>query len=80
MTDYGSVASAALSLSETERADLAARLLDSLDGTCDEGVEEAWQEEVRRRAATADQEGVPSVPWTEVKAALLRQAAAHDAH
>jgi putative addiction module component (TIGR02574 family) len=39
----------ALGLSESERAELAHRLLLSLDDVAEEGVEEAWEEEIARR-------------------------------
>lgn len=73
-TDFGLVSSAALSLSEAERAELAARLLDSLDGPPDDDAEEAWKAEVARRAADG---GAATVPWSEVRAALLGQAESH---
>ncbi|MFS8067514.1 MAG: addiction module protein, partial [Byssovorax sp.] len=40
---------AALALPEEERAELALDLIDSLDGPADEGVEEAWADEVDAR-------------------------------
>jgi putative addiction module component (TIGR02574 family) len=39
----------ALGLSECERAELAHRLLLSLDGVAEDGVEEAWEEEIAKR-------------------------------
>jgi len=39
----------ALGLTECERAELARRLLVSLDNVAEEGVEEAWDEEIARR-------------------------------
>jgi putative addiction module component (TIGR02574 family) len=39
----------ALALPDKERADLAGRLIDSLDDTVDENAEAAWQEEIVRR-------------------------------
>ena len=39
----------ALGLSESERAELAHRLLLSLEEVAEEGVEEAWEEEVAKR-------------------------------
>jgi putative addiction module component (TIGR02574 family) len=39
----------ALELSEGERAEIAYRLLRSLDDAKEEGVEEAWEEEIARR-------------------------------
>jgi putative addiction module component (TIGR02574 family) len=76
--DYGAITSAALALPEKERADLAARLLDSLEP--EESVEEegsvtaAWQEEIRRRSKRIDRDGSPGTPWSEVKARLLARA------
>lgn len=43
-----------LSLSETERAELANVLVKSLDGLQDDGVAEAWDEEILRRIAEVD--------------------------
>ncbi len=43
-----------LSLSESERAELASQLIKSLDGPADEGVAEAWEEEIVRRIAQID--------------------------
>jgi len=73
-TQFGSVSSAALSLPEAERAELAARLLDSLDGPPDDDAGEAWKAEIARRAADR---GAATVPWAEVRAALLEQAEPH---
>jgi putative addiction module component (TIGR02574 family) len=43
----------ALALSEEERAALAVELLATLDGEADPGVEQAWVEEITRRAERA---------------------------
>jgi len=48
------IRSEALSLSEAERADLAHSLVASLDGHADQGVEKAWDAEIRRRLAQID--------------------------
>mgnify|MGYP001174050442 CR=1 FL=1 len=48
------VRSEALSLSETERAELAHNLLASLDGPADTDVETAWDAEILRRLAEID--------------------------
>ena len=40
---------AALALPEEERAELALDLIDSLEGPADEGVEQAWADEVDAR-------------------------------
>jgi len=44
----------ALSLTEEERADLAASLLNSLEATPDSDAEAQWQEEVSRRTSSLD--------------------------
>lgn len=77
--DYGSVASAALSLTATERADLAAELLDSLGAPPDEELEAAWRDEIARRVVEADRGEVRSIPWTEVESALRLRAETYDA-
>jgi putative addiction module component (TIGR02574 family) len=46
--------SEALTLSLPERAELVHDLLDSLDAPADEGVEDAWGEEIIRRIAQID--------------------------
>lgn len=46
--------SEALTLSEIERAELAHDLIESLDAPADEGVGEAWNNEIVRRIAQID--------------------------
>lgn len=60
----------ATQLSENERADLAALLLESLEGEPDEGVEAAWAEEIERRVRQIDSGEVQTIPWEEVRAEL----------
>lgn len=43
-----------MALSETERAELAHELIESLDAPRDNGVEEAWDREILRRIAAVD--------------------------
>ncbi len=57
----------ALQLDLSERAELAAELLASLDGESDEGVEAAWAAEVERRAARARSGQDVGKPWVEVR-------------
>jgi putative addiction module component (TIGR02574 family) len=65
----------ALSLSEEERADLAASLLNSLEPSPDSDAESSWQEESSRRASDLDSGKAKTIPWQEVQslvsAALL---------
>ncbi len=60
----------AASLPESDRAELAGRLLQSLDGEPDEGVEAAWAEEIERRIRQLDSGEVKTISWEEVRAKL----------
>jgi putative addiction module component (TIGR02574 family) len=60
-------------LSETERADLALSLIESLDGPADPDVEEAWRVEIERRIGQIDRGEVQLVPGDEVFAKLRRR-------
>ena len=63
----------ALVLSDEDRATLAARLLESLDRSkADDGVEEAWAAEVRRRIADYRAGRAKTIPWSEARAYLHR--------
>jgi putative addiction module component (TIGR02574 family) len=57
----------AMALSEDERAELAARLLDSLTKDAPSQLHPAWPEELRRRLAQVDSGEVTPVSWDEVK-------------
>lgn len=65
----------ALDLSEEERAQLAQRLILSLEPSNDEGLEKEWLLEAKRRAVEIDKGEVQPVPAEEVRKkaqALLR--------
>jgi putative addiction module component (TIGR02574 family) len=62
----------ALSLSEPERADLAARLLESLHGQTDSDVDEAWSQEIERRCASLDSGETVSSDWNVVRLRIER--------
>jgi len=57
----------ALQLGLSERAELVAELLASLDGEPDEEVEAAWAAEVERRAVRARSGEDPGKPWADVR-------------
>jgi putative addiction module component (TIGR02574 family) len=57
----------ALSLTEEERADLAASLLNTLDGSPDPNAESLWQEEIARRASDLDSGKAKTTPWQDVQ-------------
>ena len=58
---------AALALSLDERAKLARELIASLDGSPDEGAEEAWAAEIERRTREVEQGAIEVVPWAEAE-------------
>lgn len=61
----------ALALAPDERADVAASLLDSLDGQVDEGAEEAWAREIERRIGEVEAGVVKTIPWSEARQRIL---------
>lgn len=63
----------ATQLSESERAELALSLIESLDGEADAGVDEAWRVEIDRRVAEIDRGDVQLIPGDEVFARLRRK-------
>jgi len=56
-----------LRLSESERAEIAGALLESIEPKTDADVEQAWREEVTARVAALDSGQVETVPWEEVR-------------
>jgi putative addiction module component (TIGR02574 family) len=61
----------ALALAASERAELAARLIDSLDQSVDEDASAAWDAEIARRVSELDSGSVKPVPWPELRRRLL---------
>ena len=62
----------ALALSSQERGMVIDRLVESLDeGPPDEGVEEAWDEEVRRRVEEIDAGRAEMIPLEEVRRRIV---------
>jgi len=61
----------ALRLSERERADLAASIIDTLDQQVDEDAESAWDAEIARRTAELDAAAVKAIPWPEARRTIL---------
>lgn len=68
MATAAKVLEEAMQLTEDEREDLAARLLDSLETP--PGISIDDREELEQRAADA-RRGAPGVPWDELKRDLL---------
>ncbi len=59
-------------LTTDDRAELAGKLLESIEEPADEGVEEAWAAEIERRIADFRAGKVKTIPWAEVRAQLHR--------
>ena len=55
-----------------DRAELAGMLLESIEDSPDEGVEEAWAAEIERRVTEYRAGRVKTIPWSEVRAYLHR--------
>ncbi|MDP8989790.1 MAG: addiction module protein [Acidobacteriota bacterium] len=62
----------ALELPVEARAALVDSLLDSLDTTVDPDAETLWQAEILRRTREIDEGTVHLVPWSELRARLIR--------
>ena len=60
----------ALSLPPEGRAALADSLLESLDQEVDEGVEQAWLDEIQKRLREIDTGAVAMIPWEEAERRL----------
>lgn len=61
----------ALGLPDNDRADIAARLIDSLDQHADDDAESAWDTEIARRIADMDDGSVKLIPWPEARRVIL---------
>ena len=61
----------ALKLDESDRAEVAARLLDSLEEV-DAEAEDIWSAELERRASELESGAVQGVPWEELRERLVR--------
>jgi putative addiction module component (TIGR02574 family) len=57
----------ALRLPSADRAELAGLLIDSLEESSDEGVQQAWSNEIAKRLAELDNGSVKPIPWSEVR-------------
>ena len=62
---------AVLALSERERAEVAAQLIDSLDPGVDDNATACWDREIQRRAAELDAGQVNTIPWAEARRKIV---------
>ena len=72
MRDTATLLSEVLDLPEQDRAEVAARILESLDDTQDADVDEAWARELERRAAAVDSGEVVTSDWNVLRRRIER--------
>jgi hypothetical protein len=63
----------ALTLPDSARADLAARLIASLDPTIDADYESAWSDEIQKRISLLDSGAVQTIPWRQARDQITGQ-------
>lgn len=74
-SEFHALAKDALSLDPAQRLQLAAELIDSVEGPADAEWEAAWVAELDRRLAEADRTGNRGQAWEDVRARLLQRLA-----
>jgi putative addiction module component (TIGR02574 family) len=72
MDETTAVLEQALRLPEHDRAEIAARLLESLDPQTQQDVDEAWAAEIERRCAAVDSGEMTTSDWRDVRARIER--------
>lgn len=65
-TESQQLLQSALALSDSDRAEIAASLIHSLDSDSDENIDEAWAQEIQQRIESIDKGQVKLVPWDDV--------------
>jgi putative addiction module component (TIGR02574 family) len=63
----------ALALPDAQRAELATRLLQSLDRVVDPGAEEAWAIEIERRCAALNAGEAVTSDWSDVRRRIEKE-------
>ena len=63
----------ALKLPEKDRAELAAKLLSSLDGPSDSDARSSWLAEIERRVEELDSGTAKPIPWGELRSRLEKR-------
>ena len=64
----------AMALDDLERAELAARLLETLDPIADSDYARAWEAEIESRIRELDQGTAKAIPWEQARK-IIRQGA-----
>jgi putative addiction module component (TIGR02574 family) len=61
----------ALHLPDAERAELAAKLIESLDTQVDDDLDAAWGAEIKHRLEELDGGEVSALPWSEARRLIM---------
>lgn len=72
MNDADRLLSQVLELPESDRAELAARLIESLDFESDPAIDEEWVKEIERRCAASDAGTNVTSDWNDVRQRIER--------
>jgi putative addiction module component (TIGR02574 family) len=72
MKDTAALLDQVLSLPENDRAEMATRILESLDPEAQRDVDEAWAVEIERRCAAVDAGTLATSDWKDVRARIER--------
>jgi putative addiction module component (TIGR02574 family) len=72
MIDMVALLDQVLSLPEPKRAEIAARLLESLEPETQADIDAAWAEEIESRCAAVDDGTLPTSDWNDVRARIER--------
>jgi putative addiction module component (TIGR02574 family) len=69
-TDAQTILHNALCLADTDRAALAAKLIESLDASPDPDAVAAWEGEIARRIDELDSKRSRTIPWEQARQAI----------
>jgi putative addiction module component (TIGR02574 family) len=72
MKDTAALLDQVLSLPENDRAEMATRILESLDPEVQRDVDEAWAFEIERRCAAVDAGTLTTSDWKDVRTRIER--------
>jgi putative addiction module component (TIGR02574 family) len=73
MKETAAVLEEVLRLPPEDRAEFAARLLESLHAESQDEIDEAWALEIERRCAAVDDGTLQTSDWSEVRACIERE-------
>ncbi|MBV8543742.1 MAG: addiction module protein [Acidobacteria bacterium] len=73
MRDREELLAEVLHLPEQERAEVAARIIESLEDIPEDAVEEAWADELERRCAAVDSGQLVTLDWNDLRLRVERE-------